>query len=85
MSAFLRVLGADPVTSHWCALRCGAGGDVGSVAVIGGIAAWLRKHNCHVHGCHRLARHLVEGTQHLVCARHHPTGAPRAAEIKEGS
>lgn len=84
MSALLHVLGIDSVSSRWYAFWSGIAGDVSSVAVVGGIAAWLRKHNCHVHGCHRLARHPVEGTQHLVCARHHPTGAPRAAEIKEG-
>lgn len=37
-----------------------------------GLWAFLRHRNCAVHGCWRLARHKVPGTDHVVCGRHRP-------------
>ncbi len=38
------------------------------------IAAWWRKHNCHVHRCWRLQWHPHPDHGHPVCAVHHPDG-----------
>jgi hypothetical protein len=35
---------------------------------------WLRKHNCHVNGCVRLAWHPHPDHGHPVCKKHHPEG-----------
>jgi hypothetical protein len=50
----------------------GPGSDLGEIAILGGVIALYRKHNCHVTGCWRIARHTVEGTPYIVCRRHHP-------------
>jgi hypothetical protein len=44
---------------------------------------WLRHHNCHQRGCWRIARHQVAGTDWVVCAKHHPAGAPTAEHIAD--
>lgn len=54
----------------------GVGSDITELAVLGGLVSLYRKHNCHVKGCPRLGRHLIAGTTYVVCARHHPEGAP---------
>lgn len=59
----------------------GFGSDVGEVVIIGGLASMFRKHNCHVHGCWRIARHPVEGTSYVVCRRHHPAGPPTHQDV----
>ena len=50
----------------------GFGSDIGEIAIIGAVFAMYKKHNCHVAGCWRMARHPVEGTPYIVCRRHHP-------------
>jgi hypothetical protein len=50
----------------------GIGSDVGELAIITGVAAFLYKHNCHVRGCPRLSWHPDPGTGHPVCKKHHP-------------
>ena len=37
----------------------GFGSDLGEVALIGGIVALVRHHNCHNHGCWRLGKHTT--------------------------
>lgn len=81
MGWLVHVLGIDDLTGHWYGFWSGVGSDVSEVAIIGGLAGMLRKHNCHVHRCWRLGRHPVAGTGYHVCRRHHPTGAPTAAEV----
>lgn len=49
----------------------GLGSDLGEIAIVGGVIAWYRKHNCHVHRCPRLSWHPREDG-HPVCRRHHP-------------
>src|SRR5262249_11034224 len=51
----------------------GIGSDIGEVAILGWLYAFLRRHNCEVHGCWRLGRHTTAGG-HVVCKRHHPAG-----------
>lgn len=58
----------------------GFGSDLGEVAIIGGVVAMYRKHNCHVTGCWRIARHPVEGTPYIVCRKHHPT-VPKSVSV----
>lgn len=87
MNAFLHVLGIDSTTSRWYALWSGIVGDVGSFVILAGAFSMFRKHNCHVKGCRRIGRFTVpnENGGYLVCAKHHPTGAPTAADLTEGN
>lgn len=57
----------------WYAWWSGFASDIGEFAIIGGLVAAYKKHNCHVSGCWRIARHPVEGTPYIVCRKHHPT------------
>jgi len=45
----------------------------------GALVLWLRKHNCHIHGCWRMEWHVHPDTGHPVCKRHHPQGHSLAA------
>lgn len=85
MITVLHVLGIDSTTSNWYAFWSGIAGDVSSFALLAGVWGLFRKHNCHVKNCHRIGRFTVpnENGGYLVCAKHHPTGAPSAAEITE--
>lgn len=45
--------------------------------LIGGFSSLLYAHNCHVHGCYRLAWHPHPEHGHPVCRKHspdHPSG-----------
>jgi hypothetical protein len=44
-------------------------------AIVVAIAAWWRKHNCHVQGCPFLQWHAHPEHGHPVCKIHHPHGA----------
>jgi len=74
-------LGLDSASGPWYLWWSGFAGDI--TLILGGLAL-LRKHNCHVKRCHRLARFPVSGSEFFVCSRHHPTGAPSASDIREG-
>lgn len=50
----------------------GFGSDLSEIAILGGIYAVIRKHNCHVKGCRNLRTHQVVGTPYIACAQHHP-------------
>lgn len=47
-------------------------GPLADITLLGGALAIYRKHNCHIHGCWRMARHPVKGTPYVTCAKHHP-------------
>lgn len=79
------VLGLDDASGRWYAWWSGAGSDLGELALTGGVLAVVRRHTCHVHRCWRVGRHPVAGTGHVVCRRHHPDGAPTAADIREAA
>jgi len=49
----------------------GFGSDLSEVAILGGLIAVVRKHNCEVRGCWRLGRHATAAGHH-VCRAHHP-------------
>jgi len=77
----VNILGIDNETGRWYAFWSGFGSDMTEFLVLGGLIGLLRKHNCHVHGCWRLARHPVSGTHYIVCRKHHPHGAPTATQV----
>jgi hypothetical protein len=78
----LRVLGIDDVSGRWYALWSGSGGDIGELAIVGALLAVLRRHNCEVHRCFRLARHATAADHH-VCRKHHPDGPLTAEAVKD--
>ena len=59
---------AGPGYGFWS----GFGSDLGEFALVGAVIGTYRKHMCHVDGCWRIQRHVVEGTPYVVCRRHHP-------------
>lgn len=67
------------------ALWSGSLSDVAEItlitAVLASLAAWWRKHNCHVHRCWRLSWHPHPGHGHPVCSKHHPYGQGRGDHL----
>lgn len=61
---------AGPGYAFWS----GVGSDLGEFALLGGLVAVYRQHSCHVDRCWRLARHkhLQDGTEIVLCRKHHP-------------
>jgi hypothetical protein len=53
-------------------------GPLADITLATGFGSWvwifLRKHNCHVHGCWRMEWHAHPETGHPVCKKHHPHG-----------
>jgi hypothetical protein len=47
---------------------------------------FLRRHNCHVHGCWRMEWHTHPENGHPVCKHHHPhgQGLPESGPVKLG-
>jgi hypothetical protein len=79
------VLGLDDASGGWYLWWSGIGSDISELALVGAVLAHVRRLNCHVHGCLRIGRHPVAGTGYVVCRRHHPDGAPTAAEVREAA
>jgi hypothetical protein len=75
------VLGSDG--RGWYNFWSGIGADLGSFAFVGAVIGVYRKHNCHVHGCWRIAKQQVVGTSWVVCHHHHPEGRPTAEQIAQ--
>lgn len=78
------VLGMDDLSGPFYGFWSGAGSDLGELAIVGSMLGVYRKHNCHVRGCWRIARHQIAGTDWVVCRRHHPdlpNRAPTATDI----
>ena len=73
----LHMLGVDDVSGRWYGFWSGFGSDIGELAIIGGLITIARHHNCHQPGCWRLGRHHIEGTEYVVCRKHHPRNSPR--------
>lgn len=80
MHALAHWLGIDTTTGRPYAWWSGAGSDVGELAMLGWLYAFLRRHNCEVHRCWRIGRHPT-AAGHMLCRRHHPEGhlTPQAA------
>lgn len=79
MNWLVTILGISDESGRWYAFWSGFGSDLGELAVVGGLVSLYRKHNCHVRGCFRVGRHPVDG--YIVCAKHHPEGAPSAQDV----
>jgi hypothetical protein len=79
MHWLIHLLGLDNLSGRWYGFWSGIGGDASIMAVP---AVILRRHNCHVHGCPRLGRHPVAGTEFVVCRRHHPDDHATAEDVK---
>jgi hypothetical protein len=75
------VLGSDG--RAWYNFWSGFGADLGEVAFFGAAIGVYRKHNCHVHGCWRIAKQQVVGTSWMVCHKHHPEGRPTPEQIAQ--
>ena len=60
----------------------GFGSDLGEMAIVGGLIALIRKHNCEVKGCWRMGRHTTAAGQ-SVCRNHHPDDSLTAEDIKK--
>jgi hypothetical protein len=73
------LLGADG--RNWYDFWSGFGADLGQIALVGAAIGLYRKHNCHVHRCWRIAKQQVEGTQWMVCHKHHPDGKPTGDDM----
>jgi hypothetical protein len=73
-------LGLDSASGPAYLAWSGVASDISELAILGAMAAWLRKHNCEVSGCWRLGRH-VTAAGHTVCRAHHPDGAPTHQEV----
>jgi hypothetical protein len=56
-------------------------GPLANITLLVGFAAWWKHKTCHVHRCWRFGRHGVEGTQLVVCRKHHPHGHLTADEV----
>ena len=71
-------IGGDSTTTPQYAFWSGFAGDL---AIFGAVIAYVRHKNCHVKGCPRLGRHAVQGTDHVVCRKHHPQDTPTAQDV----
>jgi len=77
--------------AHWTGLDNGSGpiylfwsgifSALPSFGVFSLLIGAYFKHACHVKGCPRIGRHKVDGTEWVVCAKHHPVGAPTSAAV----
>lgn len=75
------ILGSDG--RAWYDFWSGLGADIGELAFVGAVVGVYRKHNCHVHGCWRIAKQQVVGTSWVVCHHHHPQGRPSAEQVAQ--
>lgn len=84
IGTILRILGIDDVSGPWYAFWSGFGSDIGEFAIVAVLVAHVRafykKHQCVVITCRKIGTHRV--ADHVVCARHHPTGPPTAEQVK---
>lgn len=63
----LHVTGIDNTGGKWYAFWSGFAGDL---FIFGGLAGFYHKHNCHISGCLRIGKHLINGTPY--CSQHIP-------------
>jgi hypothetical protein len=80
VSWLLHFLGLDSSSGPAYLAWSGAVSDISELVLLGGIYAFLRKHNCAVHHCWRLGRHTT-AAGHIVCRHHSPMGAPTHQDV----
>lgn len=78
----MHVLGVDDLSGRWYGFWSGFGSDIGELAIVGALAGMVRQHNCEVHRCWRLGRHVTAAGQR-VCRRHHPDGHLTAEGVRK--
>lgn len=78
----LHFLGVDSGSGPAYLFWSGFGANFGEFAIAGGLFTLIRKHNCEVHRCWRLGRHVTAAGQH-VCRRHHPDGHLTAEGVRK--
>jgi hypothetical protein len=66
----IHLLGLDDASGRWYLFYSGVGADLG---IIGAAYGLYRRHNCEIHHCPRLGRHVTAAGARL-CRRHHPDG-----------
>lgn len=76
----LHFLGLDSASGTAYLAWSGAVSDIGELVLIGGLYAFVRRHNCETRHCWRMGRHATAAGHH-VCRRHHPDGAPTHADV----
>lgn len=67
----IHYLGIDSGSGQAYLWWSGAGSDLGYLAIVTGIVAAYRHHNCTVRHCWRLGK-PVKGSPYLACPKHHP-------------
>jgi hypothetical protein len=73
-------LGVDNEPGPYYGFFSGSGSDLGEIALIGGLVAMVRRHNCEVRRCWRIGRHKTAAGHH-VCRVHSPRGAPTHKDV----
>jgi hypothetical protein len=76
------ILGLDNLSGPWYGFWSGFGANFGELAIVGGLVTIVRRHNCEVHKCWRLGRHVTAAGHH-VCRIHHPDGHLTAEQVSE--
>ena len=72
--------GLSSGNSPWYLFPSGAFSYLAVLSFFAGLWAFLRRHNCEVHKCWRLARHTT-AAGHRVCRFHHPDDHLTAAHV----
>lgn len=75
MSWLPHILGLDNASGGIYLFWSGFGGDLGYLAVVGGLFAHYKRSTCHVNDprfCWRPGVHPVAGTPYKACRKHHP-------------
>ena len=79
MLAWLQhVLGLDNGSGGWYLFWSGFGANFQELAIVVGVLHYVRKANCHQHGCWRVGRHPLKDQPAVkLCRKHHPEGGHR--------
>jgi hypothetical protein len=56
-------------------------GDLGYLAILGGLITIVRRHNCHEPRCWRIGRILVDDKGTLSCWHHYPGEKPQRGYV----
>lgn len=68
-------------TNHWLPILANYSQFLSGFGIFSGLVMLYRRHNCHIRRCWRLQWRVVQGTDHVVCRRHHPGKAPTHREM----
>jgi hypothetical protein len=82
MNWLAHIFGLDNLSGRWYGFWSGVGSDIGEIAIVGGLFAIVRRHNCEVRRCWRVGRHTT-AAGHAVCRKHHPDDHLTAEQVSE--